>query len=207
MSRRSGSPTLDTIVLFAIVFAVQVVVSLFTGLVGLVGVHDFLFVLQSPLRQPWAFVTSVYAHASLAHLLSNTVALVLVGFLLERRTTRARFHAFFVVSGALAGIAQVFVGGPGAGVLGASGAVFALYGYVLGGNRLTDGILARLNLPGWVEYAVFLVVALVLTLATSAPRVALVAHFTGFLVGVAAGRVNLLAVSQRPAHGTRKESY
>jgi len=39
---------------------------------------------------------------------------------------------------------------------------------------------------------VFAVIAAVLTLATGAPGVALVAHFTGFLLGLIAGRAHLL---------------
>ncbi|WP_435334802.1 rhomboid family intramembrane serine protease [Haloarchaeobius sp. TZWWS8] len=206
MSRRSGSPTLDLLVVFVLVYTVQSLVQLL-GLVGLAGVHTFLFVLHAPSAQPWALVTSVYAHGSLGHLLSNAVALALVGFPLERYTTRLRFHVFFVVAGALAGYAEVLLAAGPVGVLGASGAVFALYGYVLGGNRVTDGLLARLGLPGWVEYAAFAAIAIVVTLATGAPGVALIAHFTGFVVGVAAGRARLLATSQRTALGSRKESY
>ena len=214
MSR--GSPTLDTLVVFAVVFAFQ---GLVKGVFGFLGawkpVYVFLFVLDSPVSQPWTFVTSVYAHDGLGHLLSNTVALVLVGFILERYTTRLRFHLFFLGTGAIAGLSQVLLSGffaslgvgKSAGVLGASGAVFALYGYVLGGNRVTDGLLRNLDIPDWVEYTTFLVVALVVTVATGAPGVALFAHFTGFLVGLAAGRANLLAVSHSAPHGSRKERY
>ncbi|WP_439028489.1 rhomboid family intramembrane serine protease [Haloarchaeobius sp. DT45] len=215
MSRRSGSPTIETFVLFGLVFAFQTAVSLFQALVGFAGVYDFLFVLHSPLSRPWTLVTSVYAHAGLMHLLSNAIALALVGFALERKTTRFRYHTFFVVSGALAGLAQVLLSGFAAAiglgrptaVLGASGAVFALYGYVLGGNRLTDGLLARFDLPEWVELAAFVVVAAFVTWATGAPGVALVAHFAGFLIGVAAGRMRLLATSQRSTYGSGNKSY
>ncbi|WP_267641924.1 rhomboid family intramembrane serine protease [Haloarchaeobius amylolyticus] len=215
MSRRAGSPTLETFVVFALVFALQLVVSVFQGLLGLAGFHDFLFTLYAPFDRPWTLVTSVYAHAGPMHLLSNAIALALVGFVLERKTSRFRYHAFFVVSGALAGLAQVltsgFVAAIGLGrptaVLGASGAVFALYGYVLGGNRVTDGVLSRFDVPEWAELLVFVVVAAAVTWATGAPGVALVAHFAGFLIGVAAGRTRLLATSQRSTHGHRKESY
>ena len=48
----------------------------------------------------------------------------------------------------------------------------------------------------------FAVLAAVVTLATAAPGVALVAHFTGFLVGLLAGRARLLhppSADRRPA--------
>ncbi|WP_435361359.1 rhomboid family intramembrane serine protease [Haloarchaeobius sp. DFWS5] len=206
MVRRSRSPTLTLLVVFCLVFAVQSAVRLL-GFVGLGWVHGLLFTLHSPMQQPWALVTSVYAHANLTHLLSNALALALVGFVLERSTTNLRFHLFFLISGALAGLAEVLLTFGSVAVLGASGAVFALYGYVLGGNVVTDRLLSKLDLPRSAEYAVFAVVAIVVTLATGAPGVALIAHFTGLLVGVAAGRLRLLATSHHGTYASRKESY
>lgn len=198
-SSRRGSPILETLGLFAIVFALQHVAVLF----GL-GVMTGLFVLAPPLdTNPWTVVTSVYAHGGLGHLLSNSVALVIFGWPIARATTRLRFHTFFVVTGALAGISQVTIteftalvagGGQAAGVLGASGAVFALMGYLLAGNRLSDGLAARIEVPTWMALVVFVVLAGAITWLTAAPGVALVAHFTGFLLGLVAGRMSLLEV-------------
>jgi len=62
-----------------------------------------IFALSTPLSvAPWTVVTSVYAHGSIGHLLANALALLLVGPLVERRTTRLRFHAFVIGTGALA---------------------------------------------------------------------------------------------------------
>ena len=200
-SSRRGSPILETLALFAIVFVLQHVAVLFG-----IGVMTGLFVLAPPLdTNPWTVVTSVYAHGGLGHLLSNSVALVLFGWPIARATTRLRFHTFFVLTGALAGISQVMVteftamaGGEGAaGVLGASGAVFALMGYLLAGNRLSDGLAARIEVPTWMALVVFVALAATITFLTAAPGVALVAHFTGFFLGLIAGRMSLLEVRGR----------
>ncbi|GAA0670132.1 rhomboid family intramembrane serine protease [Natronoarchaeum mannanilyticum] len=196
------SPTIETLLAFAAVFALQQALSVVDATLAAA-----LFALQLPLEvRPWTLVTSVYAHdpTGLGHLLSNAVALSIVGFALERHTTRWRFHAFFVLTGAAAGAFQVLfnrlllqVGlvGQALPVLGASGAVFALFGYVLAGNRLTGGLLDRIGLdPRW-QLLLFLVAATLVTLATAAPGVALAAHFFGFLLGLLAGQANLL----RPA--------
>ncbi|MFC6729971.1 rhomboid family intramembrane serine protease, partial [Natronoarchaeum mannanilyticum] len=147
------SPTIETLLAFAAVFALQQALSVVDATLAAA-----LFALQLPLEvRPWTLVTSVYAHdpTGLGHLLSNAVALSIVGFALERHTTRWRFHAFFVLTGAAAGAFQVLfnrlllqVGlvGQALPVLGASGAVFALFGYVLAGNRLTGGLLDRIGL-------------------------------------------------------------
>ncbi|SFS41791.1 rhomboid family intramembrane serine protease [Halostagnicola kamekurae] len=196
MSTRSGteSPILELLVVFVLVFVVQFL----TSILGLMG---GLFVLAAPLsNDPWTIVTSVYAHDGVGHLLSNSIALVLFGWPVARATSRLRFHAFFLLTGAIAGVSQVLVlsglgsGGATPGVLGASGAVFALLGYLLAGNRLSSGVASVIDVPDWVTYAVFFVVAVVVTLTTFAPGVALVAHFTGLLLGLLAGRARVLHV-------------
>ena len=186
----ADSPTLTTLALFAAVFGLQ-------SFGGLVGVPPAAFVLAwPPTEYPSAVVLSVYAHGSLGHLVANTLALAVVGPLVAYVTTPLRFHAFFVVSGAVAGLAQVLVTVPfgPTGVLGGSGAIFALFGYLLVGNRASNRALSWLPIGARGSLLLFAVLAAVTTLATAAPGVALVAHFVGFLVGAAAGRGRLLHV-------------
>lgn len=151
-------------------------------------------VLAAPVGEPpWALVSSVYAHATVPHLLNNAVLVALAGTLVAWTTTRLRFHAFFLGTGVLAGVAQVWVGsvvGPAVGVLGASGAAFALVGYVLTGNAASETVLGVL--PARATVVVVAAVAVGLTLALSGPNSALVAHLVGALAGLAAGRVRLL---------------
>lgn len=184
------SPTVETLAAFGVVYAGQL-------LGGVVGLGPLWFALAAPLSvRPWTLATSVYAHAGPGHLLTNAVALVLVGLVVERATSRARFHAFFLAAGALSGVVQVTVGGllgrPRA-VLGASGAVLALLGYLLAGNRLTAAVLDRLGSRPRLKLAALVVVAGLLTLGTASPGVALVAHFTGLALGLAAGRAGVLS--------------
>lgn len=185
------SPTLQTLAAFGVVFALQVV-----GSVAGYGFGPRSFALALPLAEhPWTIVLSVYAHAGVAHLLANSLVLVFVGFLVERRTTALRFHAFFVGTGSSAGVAHLFVTaatGPPAAVIGASGAVFALLGYAATGNRAVAPVLAWVDLGHRVTLVVFALVAVVVVLATAAPDVALVAHFVGLLLGLVAGRLRLL---------------
>ncbi|PCR91260.1 rhomboid family intramembrane serine protease [Natrinema ejinorense] len=194
----SNSPILELLVVFAVVFAVQSL----TALAGLVG---GLFVLAPPLTaNPWTIVTSVYAHNGVGHLLSNSVALIVFGWPVARATTRLRFHSFFAITGAIAGVAQILVTGvlaavpfvpvaPTAGVLGASGAVFALLGYLVASNRLSSGLASFVDVPRWLAILVFVGLAITVTVMTASPGVAVIAHFTGFLVGTIAGRARVLA--------------
>ncbi|TKX52763.1 rhomboid family intramembrane serine protease [Halorubrum sp. SP3] len=183
--------TLETLGIVLLVGAAQALLSL----VGRFG----LLALSTPLSvAPWTLITSVYAHGSVGHLVANALALLLVGPLVERRTTRPRFHAFVVATGALAGAAQVTVGsllGPPAAVLGISGAVFALGGYLLAGNVVSATLFDRLRLSPRAQLLLFGLVAVVLTATTAAPGVALIAHATGAFCGLVAGRMGLLDAS------------
>lgn len=146
----------------------------------------FLGVVLRRIR-PWTLVTSVYAHASLGHLFANAVALALVGFAVERFTTRIRFHTFVLVTGMLAGLTELYISdlvGPPVAVIGASGAILALYGYVLAGNSLTGGLLGRRG-----KVVLVVIVAFGVTFLTAAPGVALITHFTGIVLGLIAGRL------------------
>lgn len=187
-----GRPTLTTLALFAVVFAAQIAGFAY-------GQGAEAFALAMPLdHRPWTLVVSVYAHANPTHLVANSVALLVVGPLVAYQTTSSRFHAFFVTSGALAGVAQVVATIPTGSqpVLGASGAIFALLGYLMVGNRASEWALSWLPLGGLGRLLLFGVLAAGVTLATAAPGVALVAHFTGFLVGAVAGRFRLLHKSR-----------
>ncbi|WP_369685128.1 rhomboid family intramembrane serine protease [Haladaptatus sp. YSMS36] len=188
-----GNPVVETLVAMTVVTFLTWV-SFFTGLGG-------LFVLAQPLlNPPWALVTSVYAHAGVGHLISNAIIVVLAGSLVAWSTTRLRFHAFFVTTGALAGVAEVLISGllgqPTA-VLGASGAAFALVGYVLAANPASTVLFDRLNLPPRVLVVLVAAAGLVLTFLFSAPGSALIAHLTGAMLGLVAGRMRLLRVPKR----------
>lgn len=187
MGRLAESPTVQTLVIMLGVFVVQQV----AALVGLMG---FLFVLGPtfPLR-PWSLVTSVYAHGGLPHLLSNALMLALVGLVVESFTSSVRYHAFFITTGVLSGLAQVLLL-PGSQVLGASGAIFAFLGYLVAGNPVSSSVLDSLRLSGRAQLAIFAALAVVVTALTGAPGIALVAHFTGFLLGLLAGRMGMLRV-------------
>lgn len=207
MTEHSGSPILDLLVVFAGVFIVQILLEFVDAMTG-------LFVLSPPLQEnPWTIATSVYAHANAGHLFSNAVALVVFGYAVAAATTRVRFHLFFLVTGVVAGTAEILLSGLLAetpvvsglldsapmvdvaatgGVLGASGAVFALLGYLLASNRLVSGVGLVANVPRWVVYFGFIALAGAVTVATGSQGVALIAHFTGLLLGFVAGRFNVL---------------
>ena len=193
------SPVLETLAVMLGVFVLQVGL----GVLGLAG--TLAASAATIVAEPWTLATSVYAHAGPGHLVANAVALAVVGPLVARRTTRLRFHAFFVTTGVLAVFAELSVGGllgePPV-VLGASGAVFALVGYMLSGNVLTSAVLDWVGLSRRAKLLALAVVVVGLTVVTGSSRAALVAHAAGLAVGLVSGRLGVLDVQP----GTGRES-
>lgn len=208
MASRSGYPVFELLLVFVGIFLLQIVAGIAQSVTAVAGLVGGLFVLAPPITEnPWTIVTSVYAHGSIQHLLSNSVALIIFGWPIARATTRLRFHVFFLLSGSLAGITQVLttvflaelpiIAAEPTAVIGASGGVFALGGYLLASNRLSDSLSNAITVPRWLTITMFVVIAAVLTIATGSPGVALFAHFAGLLFGLLTGSVGLLAVPGR----------
>lgn len=101
------------------VFVLQLVFPSFTS----------LFVLnQLSFVQPWRFVSAIFLHGDLAHILYNLFALALFGSMLERLIGSRRFMIVFFVTGVLANLVSVFFY-PSS--LGASGAIFGIIGALI----------------------------------------------------------------------------
>lgn len=139
--------------------------------------------------EPWRFLTSAFAHAeNITHIGFNMVALWALGRSLEPFLGRGRFIAGYLLS-ALAGSALfVLMASPTSagtaiapgwydGLVGASGAIFGLFGTLLIVQRRLGGSTRGL----WAVLA--LNVALVFVI----PGIAWQAHVGGFLAGLVIG--------------------
>ncbi len=201
--RLSRSPTIQTLAICAVVFVVQSAIRFVSPMLAV-----SLFALAPPVAvHAWTIPLSVYSHAGFAHLFSNAIALVLVGFLIERTTTTARYHAFFLTVGMAAGLVQVWVtelfSTQVPAVLGASGAILGLYGYLLASNDVSEAIFGRLRLSRRAQVLIVVVFTALITLMTAAPGVALLAHFTGFALGLIAGRLHILRTETQATSNAR----
>jgi membrane associated rhomboid family serine protease len=78
----------------------------------------------------WQFVTYMFAHGGISHLLFNMLALFIFGTQVERQIGSREFLAYYLVTGILAGLFSFIVywltGAYGVFLLGASGALFAV---------------------------------------------------------------------------------
>ena len=89
----------------------------------LIGTNTVILDRSVVWQEPWRFVTAIFAHANMGHLLSNLFALGLFGLVLEGRIGYRRVLWLFLISGLL-----INVFSPYPRSLGASGAIFAILG-------------------------------------------------------------------------------
>lgn len=125
-------------------------------------------------------ITSGFLHAGIAHILFNMWALYLFGPPLERDVGSAPFAGLYFAS-MLAGGAVFFVLGPPGGLaVGASGAIFGLFGAWLGAAwRSRHSLAGRASLR-----QLLLLLGINAVLPFVVPRIAWEAHLGGFLAGL-----------------------
>lgn len=110
---------------------------------GLGITQRFAFAPALAQSQPWRFVTSAFLHQTgfLPHILFNMFALYQLGPMLEQQLGRARYLALYLLSAVGGSVGYLVLADPtdasswfGA-VVGASGAVFGLFGALIVINR------------------------------------------------------------------------
>jgi membrane associated rhomboid family serine protease len=114
------------------------------------------------------------------HILFNMWALSLFGPPLERDAGSGPFAALYIASAAAGGAAFYLLGDPGGVAIGASGAIFGLFGAWLAGfwrHRHTTAGRAGLN-------QLLLLLGINAALPLFVPQIAWQAHLGGFLAGV-----------------------
>jgi len=102
-----------------LIFIIQILFSSFI---------DILVLDQTSWQQPWRFVTAIFLHGGIAHLLLNLFALVLFGSILESLISSKRFLVVFFTTGILANLIAVNFYDSS---LGASGAIFGILGALI----------------------------------------------------------------------------
>lgn len=191
-----SSPTVVTNLLISLCLVVWI------GQLFVFGFHDMMMLIPSAgAAEPWRFLTAAFAHTprSLTHIGFNMLTLWLMGRYLEPILGHAKFLAVYLIS-ALGGNALFVLlafpmgQGPGgyghnwnSGLVGASGAVFGLFG-----AYMVIAWLLRKPLTG-----VWVLLGLNLVMAVLFPSIAWQAHLGGFLAGAAATASAALALKRQ----------
>ncbi|MEL4358531.1 MULTISPECIES: rhomboid family intramembrane serine protease [unclassified Luteococcus] len=143
--------------------------------------------------EPWRYLTSAFAHSDdgIMHIAFNMFALWSVGQWMELSLGRARFAALYLICALGGGVGFLLLAQPSAaswntGVVGASGAVFGLFGALLPMYR-------HIGASSRSMWGVLLLNAVI---SFTIPGIAWQAHLGGFLVGLACSQLMMTAVKR-----------
>jgi membrane associated rhomboid family serine protease len=127
-------------------------------------------------------LSHIFAHADLAHIVSNMLGLYLLGTIVEQKYGTVRFVTLFLVSGLLAALAQV-VFYPGSALLGASGAIAGVVAAFVRNYPLARlYVLGVVPLPAWLFIFIWVIFNIV-GVGHGESNIAFLAHLGGFLAG------------------------
>jgi len=133
----------------------------------------------------WRIFTPVLLHASITHILFNMWALWVLGPQIERGVGTGPFVALYLATAGIGGVFVFYLGDPGTVAVGASGAIFGLFGVYLNWairrrNTMQGQALLR-------QIGFLLLINAVIPLMV--PTIAWEAHLGGLLAGFAIGEI------------------
>lgn len=134
-----------------------------------------------------SFVTHMFVHGNIYHLIFNCIPLYFFGSYLERDIGSARFVGVFFISGIIGGLAYLVTEGmrvPGTPVLGASAAVFGIVGTVTLLHPLKFAWALLFPLPVVIFSALYVLVATALVTGGYVENIAHSAHLGGMASGM-----------------------
>ena len=129
----------------------------------------------------WRFVTPVFTHAQLCHLVANLLSLTYLGSLVEKYLTKTEYLFIYLGTGIISEIATIIAYSlfkPEAVGIGASGAIYGLMGFII--TTVVDDKKDRFKV---------LIVVIVSAIGVNLfiPNVGNVAHFAGLISGLVFG--------------------
>jgi membrane associated rhomboid family serine protease len=137
----------------------------------------------------WQLITSQFLHVQPWHIAGNMLALWMLGPQLEAALGRTRFLALYLLSGLTGSVAVLWLSTEGGLTLGASGAIYGLFGafaviaHKVGGDLRSIGVLLAINL--FITFAV--------------PQISWQGHLGGLAGGAAIAAILVYAPRTRRA--------
>ncbi len=197
--RRNASVTMALLVIMGAVFLLEVAAggagSLMNGPsnLKLINLGGSIGVTQMPggelvgiaTGQYWRLFTAMFLHAGLIHIAFNAYALWIFGTIVEQELGHVRFALIFFTTGLFASAASYAFGPYYAVGVGASGAIFGVFGAFVAYNyRRRHLAIAAARLRSALA-----LVAINMLIAFTIPAIDWRAHVGGFIAGLAAGFV------------------
>lgn len=149
----------------------------------------------------WRLITPIFLHAGLMHAAFNSFALFLFGPGLERMLGKGKFLLIYLGTGILANIVFYFLGDDRAVHLGASGAVFGLFGVYMYMVLVRKDLISSVNSQ---MITVIVVIGVIMTFLN--PDINIIAHIFGLAAGAALAPV-FLANARREDQFERRSAH
>lgn len=140
--------------------------------------------------EPWRLLTVLVTHSGFWHVGLNMLALFMIGGSLEPLLGRWRFLALYLISG-LGGSVAVALLAPATTVVGASGAIFGMFGALLVIGRHVGANITGIAIVIGINLAISFVPLLIGLFggAVSGPQISWQAHVGGLAVGALIGLI------------------
>jgi rhomboid protease GluP len=135
-------------------------------------------------REWWRLVTAMFLHGGIEHLALNMISLGIVGRIMESYFSRSAYLGIYFAGGTLGFLGSLFVH-PASVSIGASGAIFALFGAIGGFALFHRRRLGRRFGIMMKEFGVIL--GLNLVLGVVIPSIDMSAHVVGLFLGFVGG--------------------
>jgi hypothetical protein len=148
------------------------------------GFTEALWLTKDSLNMPWQFITSIFLHANIAHLLYNLFALVFFGFMVEKLIGSKKFFYLFFISGIFANIISFNFYNAS---LGASGAIMALLGCLAILRPMMTVFAFGIIMPMFILAIVWIAGSVLGIFGLGDSGTGHIAHLSGVLIGVLYG--------------------
>lgn len=156
-----------------VIFLVGMILNLQNEIIALGGMVPIEYIIAT--SGYWRFLTSMFIHGDLMHVIFNMIILLHAGAYLEQSLKSKRFITLYILTGLAVGVCTgIFSQGI---TVGASGAIFALLGYILYyelANRK----------KGIRSYSVIVPLVVINVIFTFIdPRISIIGHSSGLIIG------------------------
>lgn len=147
--------------------------------------------------EPWRLITSTFLHdtTDLQHIIANMLALFLVGSSVERGIGEWLFLPVYLLSALGGSLAVQVFADPHVATLGASGAIYGLFGVALISQVVT-------RRPEWM---LWIVVGVNLVASWSVPHISWQSHVGGLVTGLVLGGVLVPVLRELGKRSARRQ--
>lgn len=171
--KESKAPILTMALILINVFVYFLMMFNYESFVQNLGNH-FVYLQRG---EVWRLITSMFLHGDVIHLMSNMLALYMVGPMIEKYYGKGKYAIIYFVSGIIGNLLSAVLGDYFG--IGASGAIFGLFGALM-----YFGYKYRATLDGFLRSGIVPVIVLNLILSVIVPGIDFYGHIGGLLGGV-----------------------